>query len=82
MQRDQSKLISHGKYLKGEETAVVQQVTKIGERATGNALLPTCQKVNVLLRFNRSPVIGDKFASRAGQVCEPDHSYLMQITLC
>lgn len=51
--------------LKGEEQAVVQRVALLGEpksvRGAGIA------RANVCLRLSRTPVIGDKFASRAGQ---------------
>lgn len=70
MQLDESKNKKpQGQYLKGEEVAVVQQVTKIGDPGHGRGQHTTCQKANITLRFNRNPVIGDKFASRAGQVC-------------
>jgi DNA-directed RNA polymerase beta subunit len=68
MQLDRNKNKPQGNYLKGEEAAVVQQVTKIGEATSGKKLHTTCQRANITLRFNRNPVIGDKFASRAGQV--------------
>ncbi len=48
--------------LKGEEVAVVDQVAVIGGDSKGGV-----DKVNVKMRFNRNPVIGDKFASRHGQ---------------
>ena len=48
--------------LKGEETATVEQVTVIG--AGKDAGL---RQANIKLRFNRNPVIGDKFSSRHGQ---------------
>ena len=47
--------------LKGEEVALVDQVTLVG---TGDAAL---QRANLLLRLNRNPVVGDKFSSRHGQ---------------
>lgn len=46
--------------LKGEEVATVDGVTIVGGGTT-------LQQANVRLRFNRNPVIGDKFASRHGQ---------------
>ena len=52
---------SQNNILKGEEVAVVDQVAVIGGGAKG------MDKVNLKLRFNRNPVIGDKFASRHGQ---------------
>lgn len=56
-----------GKYsahkLKGEEVAVVDSVTLIGQAQKG----APAQRANIKLRFNRNPQIGDKFASRAGQ---------------
>ncbi|GLI65505.1 hypothetical protein VaNZ11_009054, partial [Volvox africanus] len=66
----------NGKYkchkLKGEEVAVVDQVTLIGvgakgglERTGDTGNRP--QRANIRLRFNRNPLIGDKFASRHGQ---------------
>jgi RNA polymerase Rpb2, domain 6 len=48
--------------LKGEEIAVVDRVTVIGTAKDKDLL-----KANVRLRFNRNPVIGDKFSSRHGQ---------------
>jgi DNA-directed RNA polymerase I subunit RPA2 len=48
--------------LKGEEIAVVDQVAVIGGGSSQGV-----DKVNLKLRFNRNPVIGDKFASRHGQ---------------
>ena len=46
--------------LKGEEVAVVDQIAVIG----GSKGI---DKVNLKMRYNRNPVIGDKFASRHGQ---------------
>lgn len=69
VQLDQSKNNrAQGNYLKGEEAAVVQQVTKIGEAVSGKKRHTACQRANITFRLNRNPVIGDKFASRAGQV--------------
>ncbi|KAJ9526862.1 hypothetical protein QJQ45_017765 [Haematococcus lacustris] len=48
--------------LKGEEVACVDAVTLVGSKEKG-----PCQRANIRLVFNRNPVIGDKFASRAGQ---------------
>lgn len=50
-----------GKKLKGEEVAHVESVTVVG---TGPGEL---QRANIKYRFNRNPVIGDKFSSRHGQ---------------
>lgn len=49
--------------LKGEETAVVDQVTVVG----GGPKERDLRQANIKLRFNRNPVIGDKFSSRHGQ---------------
>ncbi|GMH37284.1 hypothetical protein BSKO_05157 [Bryopsis sp. KO-2023] len=51
------------KKLKGDEIAIVDTVTAVGN-STGR---PGLNCANIKLRFNRNPVIGDKFASRAGQ---------------
>lgn len=48
--------------MKGEETAVVDQVTVVGHPKDKNI-----RQANIKLRFNRNPVIGDKFSSRHGQ---------------
>ena len=47
--------------LKGEEVAVVDQVAVIGGGGKG------IERINLKMRYNRNPVIGDKFASRHGQ---------------
>ena len=54
-------LVLQGK-LKGEETAVVDHVAIIGHGKGGDIT-----HANIRLRFNRNPVIGDKFSSRHGQ---------------
>jgi len=54
-------LVLQGK-LKGEETAVVDHVAIIGHGKGGDIT-----HANIKLRFNRNPVIGDKFSSRHGQ---------------
>ncbi len=48
--------------LKGEETAVIDQVAIVGH-GKGKDIT----HANIKLRFNRNPVIGDKFSSRHGQ---------------
>ncbi|KAG2440977.1 hypothetical protein HXX76_003830 [Chlamydomonas incerta] len=66
--RDEQSGKSKSHKLKGEEVAVVDQVTLIGTgggRGGGGGELP--QQANIRLRFNRNPMIGDKFASRHGQ---------------
>lgn len=59
------KIVSAGRSrageLKGEEVAVVDQVTIVGTKD------PDLQRVNIKMRYNRNPVIGDKFSSRHGQ---------------
>lgn len=52
----------HRHKLKGEETALVDQVTIIGAGREQEV-----RRANVRLRFGRNPVIGDKFSSRHGQ---------------
>lgn len=47
--------------LKGEEIGMVDQVAIVG---TSDSSL---QQANILMRLNRSPVVGDKFSSRHGQ---------------
>lgn len=47
--------------LKGEEVAVVDMVTVLSTKDKN------LQKANIKLRYNRNPVIGDKFSSRHGQ---------------
>lgn len=48
--------------LKGEETAVVEAVTVVGHPKDKDI-----RQANIRMRFNRNPVIGDKFSSRHGQ---------------
>ena len=48
--------------LKGEETAVVEQVAVVGHPRD-----KSIRQANIRIRFNRNPVIGDKFSSRHGQ---------------
>lgn len=48
--------------MKGEETAIVEQVAVIGQGKDSDI-----RQANIRLRFNRNPVIGDKFSSRHGQ---------------
>lgn len=48
--------------LKGEETAVIDQVAIVGHGKQKDIT-----HANIKLRFNRNPVIGDKFSSRHGQ---------------
>lgn len=57
---DLSGKVKFGK-LKGEETALVDQVAVVGGRDK------EITKVNIRMRYNRNPVIGDKFSSRHGQ---------------
>lgn len=47
--------------LKGEEVAVIDQVTVVGSKD------PELKRANIRARYNRNPVIGDKFSSRHGQ---------------
>lgn len=49
--------------LKGEETAVIDQVSIVGGGKDKGGI----KQANIKLRFNRNPMIGDKFASRHGQ---------------
>ena len=58
------KLTGRGKSgkMKGEETAIVEQVTIVGHPKDKEI-----KQANIRLRFNRNPVIGDKFSSRHGQ---------------
>jgi hypothetical protein len=44
-------------------TAPPHQVTLVGDAAKGGGR----QKANIMMSFNRNPVIGDKFSSRHGQ---------------
>ncbi|GAX83529.1 hypothetical protein CEUSTIGMA_g10954.t1 [Chlamydomonas eustigma] len=54
----------HAHKLKGEEIGYVDQVTLVGTKdGKGNLR----QRANIKMRYNRNPVIGDKFASRHGQ---------------
>ena len=53
---------SRGGKMKGEETAVVDSVTIVGGNKDKEI-----RQANIKLRFNRNPVIGDKFSSRHGQ---------------
>ncbi|KAL6767395.1 hypothetical protein ACKKBF_B35095 [Auxenochlorella protothecoides x Auxenochlorella symbiontica] len=48
--------------LKGEETAIIEQVTVIGGGKGADI-----KQASIKMRFNRNPVIGDKFSSRHGQ---------------
>ena len=52
------KVVTH----KEDEECVIDDV-----RVLGDASEAQLQRVGIKLRFNRNPVIGDKFASRAGQ---------------
>ncbi|CAG9461634.1 unnamed protein product [Pedinophyceae sp. YPF-701] len=49
----------------GEEIAVVDHVAVVGPESGSGGRGAT--RANIRLRYNRNPVIGDKFASRAGQ---------------
>lgn len=51
------------KKFKGDETAYIDTVRLLGSD-TGDS---ECQKVQIMLRVPRAPVIGDKFSSRHGQ---------------
>lgn len=51
------------KKFKGDEYAYVDTIRLLGSD-TGDS---ECQKVQIMLRITRSPVIGDKFSSRHGQ---------------
>ena len=48
--------------LKGEERAMIEQVSIIGDPSDSEI-----QKASVRMKFNRNPIIGDKFSSRHGQ---------------
>lgn len=52
---------------KSFEPAIVEQVRLIGGNSDGSGSSSHCQRVSIKFRFPRNPVIGDKFASRAGQ---------------
>lgn len=47
---------------KENETCMIDEI-----RLIGNATDKELQKINIKVRFNRNPVIGDKFSSRHGQ---------------
>ena len=51
--------------MKGEEIAYVDQVTLIGTKDSKSNTMRQC--ANIRRRYNRNPMIGDKFASRHGQ---------------
>eukprot|EP01026_Neomeris_dumetosa_P074280 TRINITY_DN7715_c0_g1_i10.p1 TRINITY_DN7715_c0_g1~~TRINITY_DN7715_c0_g1_i10.p1 ORF type:complete len:381 (+),score=35.68 TRINITY_DN7715_c0_g1_i10:80-1222(+) len=53
------------KALKGDELCMIDQVTIIGHKQDSRRA--AWQNANIKLRFSRNPVMGDKFASRAGQ---------------
>jgi DNA-directed RNA polymerase beta subunit len=48
---------------KEHETAYVDEVRIIGGAVGSEG----CQRVSIKLRFNRNPIVGDKFSSRHGQ---------------
>lgn len=53
---------------KSFEPAIVEQVRLIGGNSDGGSSGSAhCQRVSIKFRMPRNPVIGDKFASRAGQ---------------
>jgi hypothetical protein len=56
---------SGGSKLKGEETAVVDQVSIIGSGKDKGI-----RQANIKLRFNRNPVIGERWPRACACVCE------------